>query len=256
MVKKLENLKMDKHLSEKTAYKKELKKLQLKMVNIQQFLFHHHIGLIIGFEGMDAAGKGGAIKRLTQKLDPRGLVVHPIAAPRPHELRHNHLQRFWRKLPSKGSVGIFDRTWYGRVLVERIEGYATEAEWRRAYGEINEFERILTDDNYIMMKFWIHITPEEQLERFKLRQNDPYKQWKLTEEDWRNRDKWPAYIQAVDDMLEKTDKKNAPWVIIEGNDKKYARLQVLKEIIKHCENEVEKRGLKITDPAELLLKGQ
>ncbi|GEK34659.1 polyphosphate kinase 2 family protein [Kurthia sibirica] len=256
MNKKLENLKMDKKLDEKVSYKKELKKLQLKMVNIQQFLFHHNIGLIIGFEGMDAAGKGGAIKRLTQRVDPRGLVVHPIAAPRPHELRHNHLQRFWRKLPAKGSIGIFDRTWYGRVLVERIEEFATEAEWQRAYKEINEFEKVLTDDNFIMLKFWIHISADEQLERFKLRQQDPYKHWKLTDEDWRNREKWPAYVQAANDMFAKTDMKNAPWILIEGNDKKYARLQVLKEIIKHCEQEVAKKGLKITDPAELLIKVQ
>lgn len=254
MSQKLESLKMDKVLSDKISYKKELKRLQLQMVNIQQFLFQHNIGVILAFEGMDAAGKGGAIKRLTERLDPRGYVVHPIAAPRPHELRHNHLQRFWRKLPMRGSIGIFDRTWYGRVLVERIEGFATTEEWERAYEEINQFEKLLTDDRYIIIKFWIHISSEEQLERFKARQTDPYKHWKLTEEDWRNREKWPAYVKAADDMFEKTNTKNAPWVLIEGNDKKYARIQVLKKTIEHCKRSINQLGLKITEPDELLMK--
>lgn len=252
--KKIETLNMDKLLSEKISYKKELKKLQFQLVNIQQFLFQHNIGLILAFEGMDAAGKGGAIKRLTQRLDPRGFVVHPISAPRPHELRHNHLQRFWRKLPMKGSIAIFDRTWYGRVLVERIENFATKEEWSRAYDEINQFEKVLTDDRYIIVKFWIHITSEEQLERFKARQVDPYKHWKLTEEDWRNREKWPAYVKAAEDMFAKTDTKYAPWVLIEGNDKKYARIQVMKKVIERCKHEIERLGLQITDPNELLMK--
>ena len=146
MTQSLEELNMDKKFNSKKSYKKELKKLQLKMLTLQQTLHRNNIGLIIAFEGMDAAGKGGAIKRLIERLDPRGYVVHPISAPKPHELRHNYLQRFWRKLPFRGSIGIFDRSWYGRVLVERIEGFATDAEWTRAYHEINEFERVLTDD--------------------------------------------------------------------------------------------------------------
>lgn len=254
MAKKIEELKLDKVLDEKISYKKELKKLQFQMVNLQQFLFQHNIGLIIAFEGMDAAGKGGAIKRLTQRLDPRGLVVHPIAAPKPHELRHNHLQRFWRKLPMRGSIGIFDRTWYGRVLVERIEGFATKEEWQRAYEEINQFEKILTDDRYIIVKFWVHISPEEQLARFQSRQTDPYKHWKLTEEDWRNREKWPAYVKSADEMILKTNKKNAPWYLIEGNEKKFARIEVLRKTVAHCKHEIERLGLQITDPAEQLLK--
>lgn len=256
MTKKIEDLNLDKKIDKKTSYKKELKKLQYQMLNIQQFLFQHDIGLIFAFEGMDAAGKGGAIKRLTQRLDPRGLVVHPIAAPKPHELRYNHLHRFWTKLPARGSIAIFDRTWYGRVLVERIEGFATKDEWQRAYEEINEFEKVLTDDGYLILKFWIHISPEEQLERFNARQVDPYKLWKLTDEDWRNREKWPAYVEAANEMIAKTDEKNAPWFLIEGNDKKYARLEVLRKTIAYCMKEIEKLGLKITDPAEQLILEQ
>lgn len=255
MVKRIENLNLDKKLDESISYKKELKKLQLEMLNIQQFLFRHEIGLIIGFEGMDAAGKGGAIKRLTQRLDPRGYVVHPIAAPTSEELKYNHLYRFWKRLPARGQIGIFDRTWYGRVLVERIEGFATQEEWKRAYEEINQFEKLLTDDHYIMLKFWIQVSNEEQLNRFREREQNPYKKWKLTEEDWRNRDKWPLYTEAANDMFEKTDKKNAPWVLIEGNDKNYARIQVLKETIKHIKKECESLGLQIVDPAEFTTQG-
>lgn len=254
LVQKLENLKTKQHLDEKMSYKKELKKLQYEMLNIQQFLFKHDIGLIIGFEGMDAAGKGGAIKRLTQRLDPRGYVVHPIAAPTPQDLKYNHLHRFSTRLPARGQIGIFDRTWYGRVLVERIEGFATKPEWKRAYTEINQFEKLLTDDNYIMLKFWVHISEEEQLNRFKERKEDPYKQWKLTDEDWRNREKWPLYVEAADDMFAQTDKKNAPWILIAGDDKKYARIEVLKQIIAHVKKECAHRGLKITDPAEATSK--
>lgn len=246
----IEDLDLEKSLNDKALYKRELKKLQFEMLNIQQFLFKHNIGLVIGFEGMDAAGKGGAIKRLTEHLDPRGYIVYPIAAPTPEELKYNHLHRFWKRLPARGQIGIFDRTWYGRVLVERIEGYATKEEWQRAYEEINQFEKILTEDNYIVLKFWIQVSNDEQLKRFKERQEDPYKKWKLTDEDWRNRDKWPLYIEAANDMFDKTNKKNAPWILIEGNDKKYARVQVLKETIKHVKEECERRGLQITEPPE------
>ena len=254
MAKTIEKLEMDKKLDENVSYKKELKKLQYEMLNIQQFLFKHDIGLIIAFEGMDAAGKGGAIKRLTERLDPRGYIVHPIAAPTPEDLKYNHLQRFWNRLPARGQIGIFDRTWYGRVLVERIEGFAKKKEWKRAYDEINNFEKLLTDDNYLDIKFWVQITEEEQLERFKARKEDPYKQWKLTEEDWRNREKWPLYTEAANEMFEKTDKKHAPWVLIEGNDKKYARIEVLKQVIRYVKAECEARGLQITDPAEAVSK--
>ena len=183
-MKRIEKIDLTKQLDKK-QYKEQLKQLQFELLNIQQFLFEKEIALILVFEGMDAAGKGGAIKRLTERLDPRGFVVHPISAPKFHEKRYHYLQRFWRKIPQHGQIGIFDRSWYGRVLVERIEGFATDKEWQRAYEELNSFEKKLTDEYYILLKFWIHIDKDEQLIRFQNRQNDPYKQWKLTDEDWK-----------------------------------------------------------------------
>lgn len=235
---------------DKKMYKKKLKVLQYEMLNAQQFLLNNKIGLILVFEGMDAAGKGGAIKRLIERVDPRGYVVHPIAAPQPHELRYNYLHRFWRKLPQHGQIAIFDRSWYGRVLVERIEGFATNEEWSRAYDEINNFEKLLTDGDYIVVKFWLHVSDEEQLQRFKDRAQDPYKAWKLTEEDWRNREKTPLYIDAANEMFAKTDKENAPWILVAGDDKKHARVQVLQETIAQIGREAQKRGLHLTNILE------
>ncbi|MGM9944039.1 MAG: polyphosphate kinase 2 family protein [Lysinibacillus sp.] len=241
---KLEDLNLSLELDKK-LYKKKLKVLQYEMLNVQQFLFNNKIGLILAFEGMDAAGKGGAIKRLTEHIDPRGYVVHPISAPQPHELRYNYMHRFWRKLPQHGQIAIFDRSWYGRVLVERLEGFATKDEWKRAYDEINDFERLLTAGNYIIIKFWIHIDKDEQLNRFNARAQDPYKSWKLTDEDWRNREKFDDYVAAADEMFEKTNSENAPWILVAGNDKQYARIQVLKETLAHIEKEAKRRGLEI-----------
>lgn len=249
MVKNLMDLDLSIDLDEK-MYKKKLKLLQYEMLNVQQLLFNKKIGLILAFEGMDAAGKGGAIKRLIEHIDPRGYVVHPISAPQPHELRYNYMQRFWRKLPQHGQIAIFDRSWYGRVLVERIEGFAKKNEWTRAYDEINNFEKSLTDGDYIIIKFWIHVSNEEQLKRFKDREKNPYKAWKLTDEDWRNREKWPEYVDAANEMFEKTDKKNAPWILVAGNDKKFARVQVLQETLSHIERALEKRGLHIKNALE------
>ena len=248
-MKKLKDLDLSLELDKK-MYKKTLKMLQYEMLNAQQFLFNNKIGLIIAFEGMDAAGKGGAIKRLTERIDPRGLLVMPISAPQPHELRYHYMHRFWRKLPQHGQIAIFDRSWYGRVLVERIEGYATADEWKRAYKEINDFEKQLTDEDYIVMKFWIHIDSDEQLKRFNDRANNPYKAWKLTDEDWRNRNKFKLYEEAADEMFAKTDTDNAPWFIIPGNDKLYARVQVLKEVIAHINKEAERRGLQLPNVFE------
>lgn len=245
-MKKIEQIDLNVTL-EKKEYKKKLKKLQFEMLNIQQFLYNNKIGLILVFEGMDAAGKGGAIKRLTQRLDPRGLVVHPISAPQYHEKRYHYLHRFWRKLPQRGQVAIFDRSWYGRVLVERIEGFATDDEWMRAYDEINSFEKTLTDDDFIIIKFWIHVDEQEQLNRFKERETNPYKMWKLTDEDWRNREKFDDYIECANDMFNMTDTKNAPWFLVSGNNKHYARIQVLKETIKQIKKEAKRRGLTISD---------
>lgn len=248
-MKQLKDLDLSLQLDKK-MYKKKLKVLQYEMLNAQQFLFNNKIGLILAFEGMDAAGKGGAIKRLTERIDPRGLVVHPISAPQPHELRYHYMHRFWRKLPQHGQIAIFDRSWYGRVLVERIERFANEDEWKRAYEEINSFEAQLTDGNYIMMKFWIHIDSEEQLKRFNDRAEDPYKSWKLTDEDWRNREKFDLYEEAADEMFAKTDTENAPWHLISGNDKLHARVQVLQAVIAHIEKEVKRRGLQLTNVFE------
>ena len=249
IMKKLKDLDLSLELDKK-MYKKKLKMLQYEMLNAQQFLFNNKIGLIIAFEGMDAAGKGGAIKRLTERIDPRGLIVSPISAPQPHELRYHYMHRFWRKLPQHGQIAIFDRSWYGRVLVERIEGFAKKEEWKRAYNEINDFEKQLTDEDYIVMKFWIHIDSDEQLKRFNDRANDPYKAWKLTDEDWRNREKFYLYEEAADEMFAKTDTENAPWFLIPGNDKLYARVQVLKEVIAHIEKEATRRGLQLTSVLE------
>ncbi len=248
-MKTLENLDLTVEMDKK-LYRKKLKVLQYEMLNAQQFLFNNKIGLILVFEGMDAAGKGGAIKRLTERLDPRGYVVHPISAPQPHEQRYHYMHRFWRKLPQHGQIAIFDRSWYGRVLVERLEGFATEEEWMRAYKEIGNFEDLLTAGNYIVLKFWIHIDKDEQLKRFNDRANDPYKSWKLTNEDWRNREKFDQYVSAADEMFAKTDLDFAPWVLVPGNNKYHARIKVLEEALAHINKEAKRRGLEIVNVFE------
>ena len=219
-------------------YKKELKKLQSRLSELHNMLYDRKIPVILCYEGWDAAGKGGNIRRVAYPLDPRGVDVHPIASPEPHELNRQYLWRFWTRLPRSGHICIFDRTWYGRVMVERLEGFCSEKDWQRAYNEINEFERTLTDWGAVVMKFWIHIDQDTQLARFTDRQNTPEKQWKITDEDWRNREKWPEYEVAVDEMLQKTSTKNAPWYIIESNDKKYARIKTLRLIVKTLEKAV------------------
>ncbi len=220
-------------------YKKELKHLQARLSELHNMIYRKKIPVILCYEGWDAAGKGGNIRRVAYPLDPRGFDVHPIASPLPHELNRQYLWRFWTRLPRTGHICIFDRTWYGRVMVERLEGFCSEKDWKRAYNEINEFERQLTDWGAVVLKFWIHIDQDTQLARFTERQNTPEKQWKITDEDWRNREKWPQYEVAVDEMLQKTSTKNAPWYIIESNDKKYARIRTLKIIIKALEKACE-----------------
>ncbi len=220
---------------EDEEYRSELKKLQKRLAELHNTVYRKKIPVILCYEGWDAAGKGGNIRRIARPLDPRGFDVMPIASPEPHELNRQYLWRFWTRLPRSGHVCIFDRTWYGRVMVERLEGFCTEDDWKRAYNEINEFERQLTDWGAVVLKFWIHIDQDTQLARFTDRQNTPEKQWKLTEEDWRNREKWPQYEEAIDEMLQKTSTENAPWYIIESNDKKYARIRTLKIVIKALE---------------------
>ena len=200
--------------------------------------------MIFAFEGMDAAGKGGAIKRLVAPLDPREYQIYNISAPNRIELQHPYLWRFWKRMPEfsptlkeerLSRIAIFDRTWYGRVLVERIEGFASEAAWQRAYEEINRMERDLAAKGTIILKYWLAIDKQEQLERFEERKETPHKQFKLTEDDWRNRDKWHEYVQAAADMLARTNTKNAPWHVVATNDKRTARLAVLDHAIAQLE---------------------
>ncbi|MCC6095611.1 MAG: polyphosphate:AMP phosphotransferase [Eubacterium sp.] len=223
-------------LSDKTMteedYRVELEALQKELNHLHYELYRKKIPVIIAYEGWDAAGKGGNIKRIAGALDPRGYEVHPIASPEPHEKARHFLWRFWTRLPKTGHIAIFDRTWYGRVMVERLEGFCSENDWQRAYNEINEFEKELTDWGAVVIKFWVQIDNKTQLERFTERQNTPEKQWKITDEDWRNRDKWDLYEGAVNEMIQKTSTTFAPWHILESNDKKYARIKALRIVIR------------------------
>lgn len=228
---------LDKRMEE-ADYKAELKKAQKTLAKLHNKLYLSKRPLIIAYEGWDAAGKGGNIRRVAAALDPRGYEVIPVAAPDKTELAHHYLWRFWKNLPRTGHVAIFDRTWYGRVLVERIEGFCREDDWKRAYQEINEFEKELHDWGAILVKFWLHVDQDEQLARFMDRQNTPEKRWKITEEDWRNREKWSAYEIAVNDMFQMTSTEFAPWHIIESNDKRYGRIKALKTIIHAVESEL------------------
>ena len=215
---------------ERDDYEEKLDDLQKRLFELEHELFVARIPVVVGYEGWDAAGKGGNIKRLTRGLDPRGYEVLPVGVPTAEELSHHYLWRFWRDVPKAGHITIFDRTWYGRVLVERVEGFCTEDEWRRAYREINEFERQLTDFGTVVVKFWLHIDGDEQLRRFKARQQTPHKSWKITEEDWRNREKWRKYELAVVDMLQRTSTTYAPWTILEANCKLHARIKALSTV--------------------------
>lgn len=220
-------------------YKKKLEKLQKKMEKLHGELYRRRIPVVLGFEGWDAGGKGGAIKRLTERMDARGYVVNPTASPNDIEKAHHYLWRFWKAMPKDGHVAIFDRTWYGRVMVERIEGFCTTKEWKRAYKEINDMEKDLHNAGAIVIKFWMHIDKDEQERRFKERQENPEKQWKITDEDWRNREKWDQYEDAVNEMLMRTSTDYAPWVVVEGNDKYYARIKVLKTVVDAIEARLE-----------------
>lgn len=222
----------------KEDYKEKLKKLQDKLELLHGELYRRRIPVVLGFEGWDAGGKGGAIKRLTEKMDPRGYVVNPTASPNDIEKSHHYLWRFWRAMPKDGHIAIFDRTWYGRVMVERIEGFCTKQEWQRAYKEMNDMEKDLADAGAIVIKFWMQIDRDEQERRFKARQADAEKQWKITEEDWRNREKWEQYEEAVNEMLIRTSTEYAPWVVVEGNNKYYARIKVLETVVGAIEERV------------------
>ncbi len=212
-----------------------LEKYQGKLHLLTQEARARQVSTILVFEGVDAAGKGGAIRRLTAAMDARLYQVIPIAAPTDEERAHHYLWRFWRHLPRAGRVTIFDRSWYGRVLVERVEGFAGEDAWRRAYAEIDDFEEQLVEHGTVLVKCWAHITREEQLRRFKARQETPYKRYKLTPEDWRNREKWEEYELAVNDMVAYTSTNFAPWTLVEGNDKHFARIKVLRVLCERLE---------------------
>ncbi|UOX72417.1 polyphosphate:AMP phosphotransferase [Enterocloster bolteae] len=233
----LSGIDLSKSLTEE-EYKTRLKKLQKRLAEFHSELYRLRIPVVIGFEGWDAGGKGGAIKRLTSNLDPRGYRVNPTAAPNDIEKVHHYLWRFWNSVPKAGHIAIFDRTWYGRVMVERIEGFCSEAEWRRAYQEINEMESHMANAGAVVLKFWLHIDKDEQERRFKERQANPAKQWKITDEDWRNREKWDQYEEAVNEMLIRTSTTYAPWIVVEGNDKRYARVKVLQTVVDALEKKV------------------
>ncbi len=217
-------------------YKHEIKALQTEINELAWNAYNQNRSMVLMFEGVDAGGKGGAIRRITSSIDARLFRSIPVAAPTDEEKAHHYLWRFWRQIPRAGYITIYDRSWYGRVLVERVEGFASDPEWRRAYSEINRFEEQLVDSGVILLKFWLHITQEEQLARFKAREDIPYKRYKITEDDWRNREKWPLYKSAVNEMVVRTSTKHAPWTLVEGNDKPYARVKVLRTI---CESVTE-----------------
>ena len=204
--------------------------------------------LVVAFEGWDASGKGGAIKRLVAPLDPRHVRVSQFAAPSEDEKRHHFLGRFWPALPGWGGMTVFDRSWYGRVLVERVEGFAGREQWERAYEEINGFERTLADEGAILVKLWLHISSEEQLKRFEARAEDPLKSWKLTDEDWRNREKRPQYEAAVEEMLERTDRPCAPWRVVSAESKRFARVEIIRLVRQEIENGMERAGQKVPPP--------
>ncbi|MDY2847918.1 MAG: polyphosphate:AMP phosphotransferase [Oscillospiraceae bacterium] len=223
-----------------SKYPEELKKCQKQLAKLHGKIYKKKIPVVIAFEGWDAAGKGGAIKRLGAAFDPRGYEAVPVAAPEKYELNRHYLWRFWRKLPKTGHITIFDRTWYGRVMVEKLEGLTPEARCAMAYREIDEFERELTRSGVILIKFWMQIDKDEQLKRFNERMENPEKQWKITDEDWRNREKWDLYETAVNEMLEKTSTVYAPWTIVESNDKLYARIKVMNTVIDRLEEALKK----------------
>ncbi|TAJ43966.1 polyphosphate:AMP phosphotransferase [Methanofollis fontis] len=224
-----------KHALSKKEYHEAINQYGEQITALQYSLYRERLPLIVVYEGWDAAGKGGAIMRLTRRLNPRICQVEPIGPPNEAESRHHYLWRFWRDLPKKGHIAVFDRSWYGRVLVERVEGLSSPSEVERAYNEINEFEEALTDWGALLVKFWLHIDRNEQLHRFIDREEDPEKQWKITPDDWRNRSRWDIYAASVAEMLERTDTKTAPWTVISTNDKRYARVKCLRTVAETVE---------------------
>ncbi|HKE38512.1 MAG TPA: polyphosphate:AMP phosphotransferase [Casimicrobiaceae bacterium] len=229
-VKLIRELDLSQKLS-KVAYEKDMERLQRQLAKLTRHKRFARHALVIAFEGVDAAGKGGAIRRVTGALDARQYVTIPIAAPTDEERSHPYLWRFWRHIPRHRGIAIFDRSWYGRVLVERVEGFCAASDWMRAYDEINQFEEHLSDGSVIVVKFWLQISKAEQLKRFRARQRTSFKRFKITPEDWRNRKKWNAYEIAVSDMIDRTSTEIAPWTLVEAEDKYFARVKVMRTIV-------------------------
>jgi len=229
-VKRLRDLDLSLALDD-DSYERQLEALQGKLAKLTRGKRFAKRSLVVVFEGVDAAGKGGAIRRITAALDARSYHLVPIASPSDEERAHPYLWRFWRNVPRRGGIAIFDRSWYGRVLVERVEGYAAPVDWLRAYDEINRFEEDLVRAGAIVVKFWLHISPAKQLERFREREKTPFKNFKIGPDDWRNRKKWAAYEQAVADMIDRTGTEIAPWTLVEAEDKRYARVKVLRTLV-------------------------
>ncbi len=234
----LRDLDMSKRIDKET-YEAKLERLQHRLALIQQAYLFSGDAAVLVFEGWDAAGKGGTIRRISAALDPRSFKVWPIAAPRKYYLERQYFARFMERLPPDRAISVFDRSWYGRVLVERVEELTPEARWRQGYREINDFERMLIDDGRRVVKLFFHVTPEEQLKRFEARLLDPMKRWKLSYEDFRNRGKWDAYEEAIEEMLEKTSTDHAPWTLVPANQKKCARIHAMKTIIRVMEKDVD-----------------
>jgi polyphosphate kinase 2 (PPK2 family) len=242
---RLDSQDLTQQLDTKKAYQEEMAVLQLDLLHWQRILKTSQRSVILVFEGPDAAGKGGVIKRIVEKLDPRALRVYSTIKPTTEELAHHYLWRFWTKFPARGEFTVFDRSWYGRVLVERVEGFAKEAEWRRAYEEINNLEKTLCDNGAILLKFYLHIDKDEQLRRFRVREADPYKHWKISEEDWRNRDKWSQHNAAAEEMFERTHSKYAPWHLIASNHKWWSRVEVARILVRRMKKDLRDE---ISDP--------
>ena len=230
----LEKIDLSKKLSKK-EYKAQLPKLRRRLYDLQRKAWETNVPSIILFEGWDAAGKGTAIQTLTARLDPRGFKLYPIRGARTYEKMRPWLWRFWLKLPNYGEMAIFDRSWYGRVLVERVEGLTPEEEWRKAYRDIVDFERTIADDGYVLIKFWLHVSQKEQQRRFKLLEKDPMKSWHVTEEDWEHHGKYDEYLVAVEEMLERTETEWGPWTIVEATNRWYARVKIFNTIISALE---------------------
>jgi polyphosphate kinase 2 (PPK2 family) len=249
----LEKVALDKKIS-KNEYKTRLSQLQQQLYDIQKTSWDADIATVILFEGWDAAGKGTSINLLTRRLDPRGFKVYPIREARTYEKAHPWLWRFWRKLPNYGEMAIFDRTWYGRVLVERVEGLTPEKEWRRAYRDIVEFERQIADDGYVIVKYWLHISKKEQERRFKSIEKDPLDWWRVTQEDWDHHKKYDEYLLAVEEMLERTETEYGPWTIVEATDRRWTRVKIFETITNAMKEALQERGVEVLlpEPADII----